>query len=315
MIKYPNGVSRMKSVVGSFRGGPGRQFQTMLLYLHGAAGTRKSQFCRLNWPEGAFCTLNNGFFAGYSGQNVMILDDVDIKEFSSSLLKLLGNHVPYQLNCKGSFVSLNAAIIVIIQNMGFDEFVRTAGPHNGIDKEAASRFEGRLNRGAVVEFKNQQVALDLPVWCSGHGPKMGCLIPIPQPSNIDFLKFVHGESLSDVAVTLDAGALLEQDAISHLVSPKHKKKRVRFNLAGELAALSSTSSVPGFNAPFQWQPPDDSAESEVDCPECDFGVLEDGDVMCALCREIENEQLAHVSKRHRNELIDDEVEVAEDEDY
>lgn len=83
----------------------------------GVSGAGKSHYIQTNYP-GAYWLPggSGGWFDGYAGEAVIVLDDFDGSQLTYDLFKRLCDKYPLRLPVKGGFANCRASLIVISSN-------------------------------------------------------------------------------------------------------------------------------------------------------------------------------------------------------
>lgn len=94
------------------------------IYLCGDTGCGKTTYLLQQYPDADWVTFDGKFHADYTGAEVVIYDDVDIKLMSRAVKLTLVNICPRSIPVKGSFMRFNPKLVIIVSNEPYEEFTQ-----------------------------------------------------------------------------------------------------------------------------------------------------------------------------------------------
>lgn len=111
-IRYHRGIERWSEIVVP----PPRRDDIKLIVYHGPPGTGKSRRAFEDYPD-AYKYVDNysGWFNGYNGEDVVIMDEFSC-ETPLRLLLQLWDRYPHRMPVKGGFVPIRATTFVVTTN-------------------------------------------------------------------------------------------------------------------------------------------------------------------------------------------------------
>lgn len=129
----------------------------------------------------AFVQKHGAFFHNYTGQKVMVFDDMPNSEINNNLIKLIGNHTNAALNMKGRSQNMSAELAIFISNYAPTELE--------LDEAALTRFQPPRGVTCLMDTPvTDGIAVVPDNWPDifpEDTPEAGCNFPIESPSVSD----------------------------------------------------------------------------------------------------------------------------------
>jgi len=129
--EWNRGYRRLKNIAKDYAPTPAVNDTQEHEWYHGKTGTGKSLKARTENPD-AYIKLNNKWWDGYDGEEVVILDDLDKYDVKlGGHLKRWSDHYPFPAEYKGGVMKIRPRKIIVTSNYAPEEIwddERTIGP-------------------------------------------------------------------------------------------------------------------------------------------------------------------------------------------
>lgn len=126
------------------------------VWIYGPPGTGKTHAASELCPEGTYIKDGTKWWEGYSGEEVVILEDVGPDWERIEQLKLVADKKPYIGEIKGASIRMRPRRIIATSNYDIPELLRLKGIK---DKALEAALERRFD---YVYFDDRQCAKDIP---------------------------------------------------------------------------------------------------------------------------------------------------------
>jgi len=117
LATYCRNEKSMSKLVGRCQGKRDASVTPTVHWIWGSTGTGKSRWAYENFPDAyRVSTDGNGWWDGYAGEKVVVMDDYRANAFSYSMLLKILDRYPMQVKQKGSMAELLATHFIITSN-------------------------------------------------------------------------------------------------------------------------------------------------------------------------------------------------------
>jgi len=130
------------------------------VWIYGPSGSGKSTYARTTYPDYYLKSLNK-WFDGYSGQDNVILEDVDpdAGKFLRHHLKLWCDKHDFICECKGSSMRIRPKKFIITSQYSIDDVFPDKETRDALNRRCqVIYFDNRLPRSAPVMLENEDLS-------------------------------------------------------------------------------------------------------------------------------------------------------------
>lgn len=111
MTRYPRAQEKVQALFG-----PVRDKVTEMQWIFGPPGCGKTLYVEQRYPD-LYKKDKSQWWTGYTGQEVVLIDELNANRISYDLLLELGNGGPLRVQTKGGYVQFLARLVVIVSNV------------------------------------------------------------------------------------------------------------------------------------------------------------------------------------------------------